>query len=160
MKKVIVMYWKKTAVISVLATFLAGLVLIYGFTSEKSLKTYQKITSELFQTYFEPVIPPEGSVEEIYLDVFMSLLLPYINEAVDNYYGQGYTVAPYSIKVLNIDRPNGYRTFMFVMKLEVMPYTLAHIPIGVDHITIRVDTRNITVEKFEHIKSYEIPKHR
>ncbi|HEX2945416.1 MAG TPA: DUF3888 domain-containing protein [Clostridia bacterium] len=160
MKKVIVMYWKKTAVISVLATLLVGLVLIYRFTCERPLNTYQKIASEPFQTYFEPAKPPEGSVEEIYLDVLMSLLMPYIDKAVENYYGQGYAVAPYSVKVLNIDRPNGYRTFGFVMKLEVMPYTLAHITIGVDHITIRVDTRNVTVEKFEHIKSYEIPKHR
>ena len=109
------------------------------------------------QAYFEPGIPPEGSVEEIYQDIFVRLLSPYIEGAVENYYGQPFSVAPYSVRVLSVERPNGYRTFEFLITLEVMPYYGPHNSVGVDRITIRVKSSKAMVEKFDHIKSYDIP---
>lgn len=108
------------------------------------------------QTYFEPNAPPEGSVEEIYQDIFVTLLLPCIEEAVEDYYGKPFNVAPYLVKILSVERPNGYRTFLFRVIIEVIPYYGPHNSVGIDHITIRVDSRKAIVEKFEHIKSYEI----
>ncbi len=100
-------------------------------------------------------------MEELYQDVFMTMLLPYIQEAVSNYYEEntGYSpnVDPYGPVILSIERPNGYRTFLFIIKLEVAPYLGAHNSIGVDHITIRVSAGEVKVEKFEHIKSYPVP---
>jgi hypothetical protein len=114
-----------------------------------------------YQTYFEPESPPQGSLEEIYQDIFMTMLLPYIHQAVDAYYEKytGYSPAidPCQPDILFIERPNGYRTFLIIIKLEVMPYLGAHNSIGVDHITIKVSAGEIKVEKFEHIKSYPIP---
>ncbi len=85
----------------------------------------------------------------------------YIDKAVDNYYEKnlGYSpgVAPWQTDVLSIERPNGYRTFLFIVKLEVKPYLGAHNSIGVDHITIKVSSGEVKVEKFEHIKDYPIP---
>ncbi len=100
-------------------------------------------------------------MEELYQDVFMTVLLPYSQEAVSKYYEKntGYSpnVDPYGPTVLSIERPDGYRTFLFIIKLEVVPYLGAHNPIGVDHITIRVSSGEVKVETFEHIKSYPIP---
>jgi len=109
------------------------------------------------QTFFEPGIPLEGSVEEIYQDIFVTLLSPCIEEAVENYYGQPFSVAPYLVRILSVERPNGYRTFEFIITIEVMPYYGPHNSVGVDRITIRVKSSKAVVEKFDHIKSYKIP---
>lgn len=109
------------------------------------------------QTYFEPGIPQEGSIEEIYQDIFVTLLLPCIEEAVENYYGQPFSVAPYWVRILKVERSNGYRTFLFEITIEVVPYYGPHNSVGVDHITIKVGANKAIVEKFEHVKSYKIP---
>lgn len=119
------------------------------------------IPPQFMKTYFEPDRPKAGSIEEIYLDGFLLLLLPYIQQSVNDYYKEnvGYlpTVDPWDIDVLSIERPNGYRTFLFLLKLQLTPYLGAHNTIGLDHITIRVALCDVKVEKFEHIESYPIP---
>lgn len=106
--------------------------------------------------------PPEQSREELYQDIFVSLLMPEIQKSVDNYYKEFFTdtpmVAPYDLTILKAERPNGYRTFVFMIELEVYPYFGAHNSVGVDRITIRLGgSGDVKVEKFEHIKSYELP---
>lgn len=102
--------------------------------------------------------PPERSREELYQDIFMSLLMPYIDKAVYDYYGQTFAVDPWSPKVLNIERPNGYRTFYFIINLEITPYYGPHRWVGVDQIAISVGgIGKVNIEKFEHIKTYYIP---
>jgi hypothetical protein len=54
-------------------------------------------------------------------------------------------------------RPDGYRRFGFEIMLQVSPYLGAHNSIGTDLITFRISSGEVTVEKFEHIKSYPIP---
>lgn len=133
--------------------------MIQGFLLKDIANVFK--VNEPYKTYFEPDKPAKGSLKEIYQDVFMTLLLPYIDEAVTNYYEKntGYSpnVDPWEPNILSIERPNGYRTFLFVIKLEVAPYLGAHNSIGVDHITIRVSSGEVKVEKFEHIKDYPIP---
>lgn len=159
MKKII--SWKKLIVPCALLVLLAaGIVVIkmLGLESTRQAFLNQPVK---YRTYFEPKTPSKGSLEELYRDVFMTMLLPYIQEAVNKYYEEntGYSpnVDPWQPDILSIERPNGYRTFVFVIKLEVAPYLGAHNPIGVDRITIRVSSGEVKVEKFEHIISYPIP---
>lgn len=152
--------WRKLMAVYVLLVLaFVAITAIRAFGFENTIKA--SMQPEKYQTYFEPKAPIQGSLEELYQDVFMTTLLPYIQEAITKYYEEntGYSpiVAPYTPSILSIERPNGYRTFVFVIKLEIMPYLGAHIPIGVDHITISVSSGDVKVEKFEHIKSYPIP---
>lgn len=109
-----------------------------------------------------PYQPPEQSREELYQDIFISLLLPYIQNEVNKYYSKYLTqtpmVAPYTVYVLNAERPNGYRTFSFRLKLQVDSYIGPHNSVGLDYITVTVEGfGNVKIEKFEHIKSYVLP---
>ncbi|MBU3171480.1 DUF3888 domain-containing protein [Clostridium estertheticum] len=108
--------------------------------------------------------PLQHSKEELYQDIFCTLLMPYIQKSVGDYYSKFLTdipgVDPWAIDILSVERPNGYRTFVFVIKMEVTPYVGPHLGVGVDRITITVDgIDEVKVTKFEHIKSYylELP---
>jgi hypothetical protein len=47
--------------------------------------------------------------------------------------------------------------FVFVIKVEVAPYIGPHNAVGIDHITFNVNpSGDVKLEKYEHIKSYEI----
>lgn len=80
--------------------------------------------------------PPKHSTEELYQDIFATLLAPYIDKAVEDYYDNSYTVAPYDTEVLSVERPNGYRTFAFRLKLKILPYLGPHNTVGEDHLII------------------------
>jgi hypothetical protein len=109
-----------------------------------------------------PYHPQEKSSEELFQDIFISLLLPYIQNEVDKYYSKYLTdtpmVAPYTVYVLNAERPNGYRSFVFKLKLKVDSYIGPHLDVGIDSITATVGGfGDVKIDKFEHIKSYELP---
>jgi len=142
---------KKIAFITcVIAIFIA---ISIGFYIDKRVSTEGLGTSS---SYYKAA---EGSVEELYQDISISFLTPYINKAVEDYYGHAYATDPWSIKVSDIKRPNGYRTFVFVIKLEISPYTGPHNSVGLDRITIQIKSGgNVKVESFEHIKTYELTK--
>lgn len=108
--------------------------------------------------------PPEQSREELYQDISFSLLSPYIQKSVEDYYTKFLTdiptVDPWAIDILSAERPNGYRTFLFVLKIQVKPYVGPHLGVGVDRITITVNgAGDVEVNSFEHIKDYELPPH-
>lgn len=102
----------------------------------------------------------EHSQEELYRDIFVTLLAPHIQTALEDYYKQYLTTSPDyaldSIEILQIERPMGYRSFQFTLKLQVQPFIGPHLPVGVDQLTISVGSGagEVKVEKFEHIKSY------
>lgn len=147
---------KKILIVCFLLVIISMIIFNSGMFLKYSIHT--NLTKLLdTQTYFEPSIPQEGSIEEIYQDIFVTLLLPCIDEAVENYYGQPFSVDPYAVRILRAERPNGYRTFLFEITMEVMPYYGPHNSVGVDHITIKVGSHKAIVEKFEHIRSYKIP---
>ena len=106
--------------------------------------------------------PGEAESKEIlYQDILITLLMPQINKAIDNYYSEYLTEtpseAPYFVKILNVRRPNGDRTSYFIIKFEVMPYIGPHNSVGKDHITLAVKYgEEPVVIKFEHIESYTI----
>jgi hypothetical protein len=106
--------------------------------------------------------PVKGSTEELYQDIYITLLEPYIQEAVNSYYKEYFksapTVAPYMVDIISIDRPFGYRTFVFVIKVQVMPYFGPHNAVGIDNITLKIGEENkVQIEKYDHIKSFELP---
>jgi hypothetical protein len=109
-----------------------------------------------------PYQPPEQSREELYQDIFISLLLPYIQKEVDKYYSKYLTdtpmVAPYTVYVLSAEKQLGYRSFLFNLKLRVDSYIGPHIDVGQDYIYLTVEGGgNVKIEKFEHIKSFKLP---
>lgn len=103
--------------------------------------------------------PVKQSREELDQDIFLSLLLPYIQKSVDDYYKNFLTekpiVTPDYVHVLNVERLLGYRSFSFRLKLQVSSYIGPHLNIGDDYITLKIEGGDkVTIEKFEHIKSY------
>jgi hypothetical protein len=171
--------WKngKTYTYALNSENLEECLLVYGFVDKnnqgklqethifpdgtKSIKSTLgiNITNSLV---FKPYVPPENSREELYQDIFMTLLLPNIQAEVDKYYKEyltvSPTVAPYDVYILNAFRVNGYRGFDFRIKIELHPYVGPHIEVGIDYITVRVRALlKVEIEKYEHIKSYELP---
>jgi hypothetical protein len=115
-----------------------------------------------YRVYALTIKPVQHSREELYKDIMSSLLMPYIDKAVGDYYTKFLydkpLVDPWDINILSIERPNDF--FVFVIKMEVRPYVGPHIAVGVDHITITVQgAPEVKVDSFEHIKSYylELP---
>ena len=102
--------------------------------------------------------PPEGSVEELYKDILVTLIEPYITNEVEKNYGRLLQYDLFNIEFLKIERPS-YRSFTFLIKMQIKPFVGAHNTIAIDNITIRVSPIETKVEKFEHIKSFPIPPH-
>lgn len=102
---------------------------------------------------------PTSSDEEIYKDILMLLLLPYLTDEVEKQYGKFYSINPSAIKVLEVVRPLGYKTNTFNIKLRVAPYIGPHNAVGLDDITLKIEPEKVTVLNFKHIISYQIPEY-
>jgi CTP:phosphocholine cytidylyltransferase-like protein len=61
--------------------------------------------------------PQEETKEILYNDIIMAMLTPYIDSAVEKYYGTHYLVAPWANKIIIIERPNGDRTSYFIIEI-------------------------------------------
>jgi len=101
------------------------------------------------------VKPPEHSKEELYQDIIMELLGPYIDKAIYDYYGANYAHDPWAVKILMIKREK--QENVFEMLIEIAPYVLAHNAVGVDNISLMISPHKIYVKSFNHIKHYGIP---
>jgi hypothetical protein len=102
--------------------------------------------------------PPAGSREELYQDIIVTLLEPHMSRAIKDYYGTSYGFDIWGTDIIEVERPNGNRTPIFIIKLQIAPYIGAHNTVGIDNLTFRVSVGNQGVlEKFEYIKSYPIP---
>lgn len=105
----------------------------------------------------------EESQDLLYQDAIITALGPTINNAIGDYYKKIFTESPLydytSIKILNIEQPNGYRTSYFIIKIEVKPFFGPHITVGKDIITIELSYPGLQVIKnFEHVESYPLPE--
>lgn len=111
-------------------------------------------------SYYEP---PKESEEELVMDLFFSLLLPEVQQAVADYYADVYyeipLVYPYEMKILKMERTNGYRGFMFSVVIEVTPVFGAHNPVGRDHLTFSITPSEVELLEFNHVEDVELPKH-
>ena len=114
-------------------------------------------------TYAEPDYyqPAEESKEELMMDLFFSLLLPNVQEAVSNYYSDylntGPLVYPYQIKIVKMERTNGYRGFMFLVTTEVTPVVGPHIEVGRDQLTFSITPSEVILKNFKHMETYDLP---
>ena len=114
-------------------------------------------------TYAKSVdeMPAEGSEEELVMDMFFSLLLPSIQEAVSYYYSAYLTesplVYPYEINILKMAKVN--ESFQFTITVEVMPVLGAHNPVGKDHLAFSITPSNIKLLQFQHVETYELLEH-
>jgi len=103
----------------------------------------------------------QGSKEELYNDVLVSLLSPYTQKAVDDFYGRYLKELPGADPnlddVVSVERSGIDGRLEFLIKLETMPYIGPHNSVGKDHITFRVNASGrVALEKFEHIESSSI----
>lgn len=103
--------------------------------------------------------PPENSKEAIYRDVSISLLIPYIQKEINNYYKDYLTelpiVFPYSIDIVSAKREGGYS---IELELIVHPFVGPINIVGDDRMIIETGAfGSVKVIKFEHIKSYQLP---
>lgn len=105
--------------------------------------------------------PANESKEELVMDMFFSLLLPNIQNAVTNYYSdyliENPLVYPYQINILKMERTNGYRGFMFSVTIEITPVVGPHIPVGRDQLTYSITPSEIKLTDFKHMESFELP---
>ena len=107
--------------------------------------------------------PPKESDEELVMDMFFSLLLPEIQQAITHYYADSYyespLVYPYQINILKMERTNGYRGFMFSVVIEVTPVFGAHNPVGRDQLTFSITPSEVELKEFKHLEDFELPEH-
>lgn len=101
----------------------------------------------------------ENSKEAIYKDVSISLLIPYIQKEINNYYKDYFTelpiVFPYSIDIVSAKRESGYS---IKLELIVHPFVGPINIVGDDRIIIETGAfGSVKIIKFEHIKSYQLP---
>jgi hypothetical protein len=109
-------------------------------------------------------MPPEKSREELYQDIFISLILPKIDERVAKYYKNVLTkppmVYPYMVYIENAERIGDYRSFEFLLTVKVYPVVGPHIEVGQDRLKIYVaGSGQVQIKNFQHIKDYELPDH-
>ncbi|MEF9952657.1 MAG: DUF3888 domain-containing protein [Clostridium sp.] len=134
-----------------LKTFIIVLVINLFFLNTTTLAHVNKMKVHYYNKGNSTIDPKE----EYYKELFITLLAPYIDKAVEKYYGKRYAFAPWEVDVLSVDRPNNPALGSFIVKLQVTPYVGAHNSIGLDNITIKISYgEEPLVQKFEHIKSY------
>lgn len=91
---------------------------------------------------------PENNKEK---DVLYALLNPRISNALVGYYGVRKLYDLSNMKILSIEPLLPEGSFVFRVVVVVETFTGPHNPpYGRDKITLRIDTSDVSVEKFEH----------
>ena len=120
-----------------------------------------KNKSSIVNTTAKQVV--EESQDILYQDVIITALSPTIITALEDYYKNFLSYIPLydtsAIKILNIDRPNGYRTLHFIINIEVNPFIGPHIQVGKDTISIDLSYPGTPkILNFEHVENYPLPE--
>lgn len=97
-------------------------------------------------------------------DMLMLFLGPAIHDAVQNYYQhvlkETPLVYPYQSSIVQIERVNGFRGFIFSITVEVIPVVGPHIAIGKDRITFQISAGpKGELKEFRHLQDFELPPH-
>lgn len=99
---------------------------------------------------------PEESRELQFQDMLMLFLLPYIDQQLPRIYAPLLTqtpqLYPYFVDVINVERVNGFRRFVFLITLEVVPTVGPHIPVGRDRFTFEISTDKVKLISVKHLK--------
>lgn len=103
--------------------------------------------------------PKEDSKELMFQDMLMLFLLPHIEEKIYETYSNllNYLpeVYPYFVNVTNVKRVNGFRSYHFLITLEVVPTVGPHIPVGKDSLTFDLslmNPNNVKLVTWKHLK--------
>ncbi|KIL07491.1 hypothetical protein SR42_00080 [Clostridium botulinum] len=138
----------------IILTLICILFLTNIFYVENSfaLDGKQYSNEEVFKSY-------EDSKEILYQDVAISLLIPYIQKEINNYYKEYLTelpiVFPYSVDIINVKREGGYS---IELELIVHPFVGPINIVGDDRIILKTGAfGTVEIKKFEHVKSYPLP---
>ncbi|MFK9094288.1 DUF3888 domain-containing protein [Bacillus salipaludis] len=115
----------------------------------------------------ESTKPPQDTKEMMVHDILMLFLGPEIDKAVSKYYSKYLTyspsVYPYQVEIVNLKRIGGFRTFHFLITLEITPVVGPHISVGKDRLTFEIAPTiipgQIKLKKFEHLETHELPPH-
>lgn len=95
---------------------------------------------------------------ELYKDILITMINPEIEKALKNHYKESYTSATYDVTILEVEKPQIYKDFLYKLKLEVIPYTGPNLCIGKDHLTILIDSEGrIKIEEYENIEKFNLP---
>jgi hypothetical protein len=130
----------------------------------------------LFLTFFFYYQPPHAdgksndtldTSELLYHDMLMTLLGPEIDAKVNEYYSKiinvNPTVYPYQIEVIKAERIGEFRTFYFLLVLDVTPVVGPHIQVGKDRFTFEIapgiNPSQMKLVMFEHLETSELPAH-
>lgn len=149
MEEVIYMNRKRTLSISFIVMFILILLTLATTLPTRLLSTKLSPTEEKLPD------PPPHSLEELYRDLFITLMDAPITEAIKDTYGQSYSYMLSSVDFLKIERPHGYRSFYFIVTLQVMPYTGPHNTVGLDNYTFSVEAGSkVKLLNSEHLESY------
>lgn len=102
------------------------------------------------------------SSEQVYYNLFITMLHPYVNEAIADYYSEYMTTspntAPYIYELTSIEKEYGLN-YSYTVEIEVNPYIGPHLTVGRDRITFKIKLGEVNLEKFEHLESHELPSH-
>lgn len=105
--------------------------------------------------------PSENTKEIIYRDVVISLLVPYMQKEINNYYKEYLTelpiIFPYSVDIVKVERDGGSG---FKINLDVIahPFVGPINTVGDDRMIIETGAfGSVKIKKFEHLKSYPLP---
>ncbi|MBH0175704.1 DUF3888 domain-containing protein [Fictibacillus sp. 23RED33] len=110
--------------------------------------------------------PPEGSREELYQDLFITLLSPYIDQPINKYYSKIINITPmvypYDVDIISAKRMFEGRSFLFLVTLEVTPVVGPHISVGKDRLTFKIGSgegvgQQTKLIQFNHLETYELP---
>ncbi|MCA1322211.1 DUF3888 domain-containing protein [Bacillus tianshenii] len=105
--------------------------------------------------------PPEQSREELYHDMFLTLLSKDINKAVADYYSDYLTISPmvhgYMVDVISAEREGGYRSFGFTVTLEVTPVVGPHLSVGKERIVYDIGPGGGKLLEYKHLETHELP---
>jgi hypothetical protein len=99
----------------------------------------------------------------LYQDVIITALVPTIDKAIEDYYGEILIETPFydssTIKIVSIDRPNGDRTWFFNIKIEIITFIGPHIAVGKDIISIQLLYPGLQqITGFQHVDDYPLPQ--
>ncbi|SHJ76509.1 Protein of unknown function [Clostridium amylolyticum] len=111
------------------------------------------------RTEIEQSKASENSKEAIYKDMVISLLIPYMQQEINNYYKEYLSelpiIFPYSVDIVSVKRDSGY---LIQLEVIVHPFVGPVNIVGDDRIIIETGAfGSVKVKKFEHIKSYPLP---
>lgn len=103
----------------------------------------------------------ENTKEAIYKDMVISLLVPYMQEEINNYYKEYLSelpiIFPYSVDIVSVKREYG-SGYLILLEVIAHPFVGPINTVGDDRMIIETGAfGSVSIKKFEHLKSYPLP---